>query len=49
MHYRCSHCYTSLEMIDEVLVPCENHPDGAVEWSVDQTQWEPEGEPDVLS
>jgi hypothetical protein len=41
MHYRCAHCYAPLELIDEELIPCLDHPDGAIEWSVDQAEWEP--------
>lgn len=49
MHYRCAHCSTPLEIVDGGVTRCLDHPDGAVEWSPDQAQWQPLGGGDGLS
>jgi hypothetical protein len=33
MDYYCVHCGKALELVDDKIVPCPDHPHGAVAWS----------------
>ena len=46
MRYRCAHCYEPLTVEDGVVLACSQHPDGGIEWSDDQSEWQPVGDGD---
>jgi predicted nucleic acid-binding Zn-ribbon protein len=33
MEHYCVHCGRVLDMVDDEIIPCPNHPHGAVAWS----------------